>query len=223
MANITFFSCNFQPQKFLQSCRVITNWWRWKNARHIWIWPREIKISNRGVDRGFLEKRVLVECLNWKWWRVFWLGFGLWSVIFWKVERFSRENMIPWCLLRCVGLCPWWRWFSMRSVTCNWLRYSVHRKSWNRRLEQVWAFDFLCLRLSNFCLFFMPSLNLVLESWIWSSQDLESAFIAREIVTWRALGGGANPGWRWEDDERCIDVHSRLNHQPVFTAINKHW
>ena len=52
-----------------------------------------------------------------------------------------------------VKVCPWWVEFNMRSVTCYWLRYSVHRKIWNRRLEQVWTLDFLCLRLSNFCLF----------------------------------------------------------------------
>ena len=86
-----------------------------------------------------------------------------------------------------VKVCPWWDEFNMRSVTCYWLRYSVHRKSWNRRLEQVWTLDFLCLRLSNFCLFFIPSLNLVLESWFWSSQDLEYDLSAREIVTWLAL------------------------------------
>ena len=122
-----------------------------------------------------------------------------------------------------VKVCPWWRTFNMRSITCNWSRYSVPRKSWNRRLEQVSTLDFSCLRLSIFCLFFIPSLNVVLESWFWSSQDLEYALSARDIVASSrlALGGRANPGWSWEDDERCIDVHSRLNQRPVFTAINK--
>ena len=55
-----------------------------------------------------------------------------------------------------VKVCPWWRSFNMRSITCNWSRYSVPRKSWNRRLEQVSTLDFSCLRLSIFVFFFHP-------------------------------------------------------------------
>ena len=122
---------------------------------------------------------------------------------------FTRKNES----VMSVKVCPWWP-FNMRSITCNWLRNPVHRKSWNRRLERVWTLDFLCLRLSNFCL--IPLLNQASSSWsldFESSQDLESDLSAREIVTWRcALSVGERT--RGEDGRmgRCIDVHARLNH-----------
>ena len=134
---------------------------------------------------------------------------------------FTRKNES----VMSVKVCPWWP-FNMRSVTCNWLRYLVHRKSWNRRLERVWTLDFLCLRLSNFCLipFIEPGL-LVLKSWFWKLTRSRIWFKCTwdSHLTVRARWGCSEPGVKMGGWEMywCSCTFESPYCQPVFTAVNK--